>query len=154
KSKTMNAIKDKVGLRAQRLAKKGLIDAEKKGAINVSDELHCVMVVTHALMRGADSVILTADEDFLEIFFKLQWFLDTHYRAWLAAKMVKDGLYGSPVKEMADTNGYFKGPLTLYRRPTPHLREVLPQIYETVRVGVVYVSPCGLTYTMVFPFER
>ena len=136
------------------LAKKGRIDAEGKGVISISDELHCLMVITNALIRGLDSVILTADEDYVEIFFKAQWFFDTHYRAWLAAKLVKDGHYGPPVKELADTHGYFNGPLTLYRRHTQQLQETLPSIYETVSVGLVYVTPHGQIRMMVFPFER
>src|SRR5207248_4726825 len=49
KGGTMNAIKDKVGLRAQGIAKKGRIDAEEKGVISIRDELHCLMVIAYGL---------------------------------------------------------------------------------------------------------
>lgn len=154
KSDTMNAIKNKIGGRAQGLAKKGRVDAEKEGVINISDEMHCLLVILYALTTGKESVILTADEDFIEIFWKAQWFFDTHYRAWLAAKIVKDGRYGLPAKELEDTKGYFKGPLVLYHRQTQHLREVLPTIYSPVCVHVLYVSPNNMIYKTSFCFER
>jgi hypothetical protein len=153
KTETMNAIGKRIGARAQGLAKKGRRDAEKKGVINISDELHCLLVIGFALLNSEDSVILTADEDFMEIFWKAQWFFDTHYRAYLAAKMVKEGLYGDPVSEFKDTSSYFDGPLVLYRRNTTDLREVLPSLYRIVRVAVLYVSPAGFIHRLGFSFE-
>ncbi len=154
KSDTINAIRNIIGARALGLAKKGRIDIEKEGFINISDELHCLLVITYALTTGKESVLLTADEDFIEIFWKAQWFLDTHYRAWLAAKMVKEGRYGQPGEELKDTKGFFDGPLVLYRRQTLHLLEVLPPIYRPVCVHVVYVAPNNMIHKASFCFER
>lgn len=96
-------------------------------------------------------VILTTDEDFVEIFWKLQWFLDTHYRAYHAAKMVKSGRFGEPDKDIESE--LFDDPLTLYRRQTLHLDEVLPRNFSPARVSVIYVGPKE-NIKIGFQFER
>lgn len=154
KCETLNAIRNGVGPRAENLAKKGRIDLETKGNINASDELHCLIVIANALLTGEESVIVTADVDFIEVFWKAIWLLDTHYRAWSAAKLVKNGDYGDALGTVDKTSGFFKGPLTLYRRPTDHLREVLPSVYEPVRISVAYVTPHGQIQMLAFNFER
>ncbi len=154
KSRTMNAIAKRIGKRAIALAKKGRTEHNESGVICINDELHCLMVIAHALMNRRDAVLLTADQDFLEIFYKAQWFYDTHYRAWLAARLVNEGLYGEPAQEFTNTGVFFRGPLTLYRRPTNYLQEVLPPLLERpIRVHVLYVAPNGLLHHMMFPFE-
>jgi hypothetical protein len=153
KSATMDMIRKTIGERAVGLAKKGRKDAEKRGVIDISDEAHCLMVIVNALINRRHSVLLTADVDYIEIFFKAQWFFHTHYRAWLAARMIKDGQYGEPAMDFIDNAGYFDGPLTLYRRPTTHLDEVLPPAPEPVHVGVVYVAPDGRIHGIFFQFE-
>ena len=67
--------------------------------------------------------------------------------------MIKDGQYGEPAVDFVDTDGYFDGPVTLYRRPTTHLDEVLPTAPQPVRVGVVYVAGDGRIHEFFFPFE-
>ena len=54
------------------------------------------MTILYALRNRRDCMMLTADADFLEVFQKAQWFFDTHYRAWLAARMIRDGRTGNP----------------------------------------------------------
>ena len=135
------------------LAKKGRQDAEKSGIVNIHDELNCLMAIFYALMNRENSYIITADLDYVEIFYKAQWFLDTHYRAWLVAKMIKEGRYGDPDLEFTDTEGYFEGALTLHCRVTSHLLEVLPPDFRPVQVGIVYVAPDGLLYHSSFAFE-
>lgn len=153
KSATMNAIRNEIGPRAQNLAKKGREDIKKRGKIYISDEMHVLMAVLYAMINKRNSIILTADVDYVEIFYKTQWFLDTHYRAWLAAKLIKEGRYGEPAGHIEGTKGYFDGPLTLYKRPTHHLREVLPTDYSAVQVGVLYVAPDGVLHRAFFQFE-
>ena len=68
----MDVIKKKIGERAVGLAKKGRDDAELKGAININDEAHCLMVILNALINRRHSVLITADSDYIEIFFKAQ----------------------------------------------------------------------------------
>jgi hypothetical protein len=100
-------------------------------------------------------VILTADYDCLEIFYKAQWFLDAHYRAWLAAPLIKDGLLGNPQRHWRDDERrFFDGSVALYRRHTPHLRELLPLSHSSVRTGVLYVSPDNIVYELAFNFDR
>src|SRR5262249_7428462 len=142
-----------LGPRAQRLAKKGRDDAEATGQTNISDEMHCIMAILYALQNRQRTVILTADADFVEIFYKAQWFFDTHYRAWLAAKLVQAGQYGKPVREVQDTQGLFAGPLKLYRRPSPHMLEVLPFHSRPVLAEVLYVAPDGMLHNPSFAFE-
>jgi hypothetical protein len=154
KCETMNAIGKQLGRRAQLLAKKGRIDAEAGRGINAKDEVHCLMAICHALLTGQETMILTADVDFLEIFFKAQWFFDTHYRAWLAAQQVAMGMFGHPVKTLEATRGIFLEPLTLYRRPTYHLREVLPPQFKPAFAGVIYVAPDGRVQMVNFKFEQ
>jgi hypothetical protein len=153
KSGTMNAIRKLLGPRAQDIAKKGRDDAERHRTINISDEMNVLMAVLYALLAKRNSIILTADRDYVEIFYKVQWFLDTHYRAWLAAKRIKEGRYGEPAGHMGDTKGYFDGRLTLYKRPTYHLREVLPADWSAIQVGVLYVAPDGELHRAAFSFE-
>jgi hypothetical protein len=153
KSGTMNAIRNRLGLRAQGLAKKGREDVEGRGTINISDQMNVMIAVLFALLNKRSSFILTADVDYLEIFYKVQWFLDTHYRAWLAAKMLKEGRYGESAEQMGDTKGYFDGPLTLYKRPTHHMLEVLPADSSAVQVGILYAAPNGKLHRAGFPFE-
>ena len=113
KCDTMNAIVNALGPRAIGLAKKGRIDSEKGREININDELHCLIAICHSLITGRESVILTADKDFLEIFWKAQWFFDTHYRAYFAAELVKSGAFGKPLGVLETTRGYFDSQLTL-----------------------------------------
>jgi hypothetical protein len=68
--------------------------------------------------------------------------------------MVKDGWYGSPIKTIPDASCFFRGPLTLYRRPTHDLREALESLYEPVRVAVIYVNPHEEIQVLSFVFER
>ncbi len=151
---TLNVIRKEIGQRAEGLAKKGRVDLERKGRYSVSDELHCLMTIAYALSHGRGCAILTTDLDMVEIFYKAQWFFDTHYRAFLAAKLVKEGVYGEPIGVLENTRGYFDGPVTLYRRPTLQMREVLPTEYDPVRVAVFYVPPEGALRIAQFPFER
>lgn len=154
KCKTMNVIANKIGRRALLLARKGRIDAERAGVVNINDELHCLLAICYSLLTGRESVILTSDVDFTEIFYKAQWFFDTHYRAYLAAKAIRSGSFGRPVKTLDNCHGYFDGGLALYKRRTSHLREVLPNIYHQALVSVIYVAPDGTIRKMGFSFER
>jgi hypothetical protein len=154
KCETMNAIGKTVGRRGLGLAKKGRIDAENHRLVNLNDELHCLMAICYALLTGRESVILTADQDFVEIFYKAQWFFDTHYRAYHAAKLVSAGEFGEPATVLQDSGGCFDGPLTLYRRHTSHLREVLPRVHRSVPVSVIYVAPDSVLHKVGFRFER
>lgn len=50
-----------------------------------TDESLVYFAAVHAVSTGRPTVVLTKDQDVLEQFYKLWWFLDTHYRAMLLA---------------------------------------------------------------------
>jgi hypothetical protein len=151
--RTMKEIGRKLGPRAQGLARKGRKDTENRSVISVNDEFHCLLAILHALVTKTESVILTADIDFLEIFQKLFWFFDSHYRAMLAAELIRKGNYGQPIGMLEVTQGYFSGPIKLYRRVSNEMMEVLPHFYQTIPVSVVYVSPDGQVHRFGSKFE-
>jgi hypothetical protein len=153
KSETMNAIRNYFGPRAIGLAKKGRIDAERTGLININDELNCLLAVYYALKSGRDAFVITADQDYVEIFYKIQWFFDTHYRAWLAAPLVKCGVFGQ-AERCNDSKGIFNGAFDLYQRPSSNLIEVLPSRYTPVTAGVFYLAPDSMLHYYGFTFER
>jgi len=55
-----------------------------------TDESLVVLAALHALKTGQPTVVLTRDQDVLEQFYKLWWFLDGHYRAMLMADRYAD----------------------------------------------------------------
>lgn len=153
KSATMNAIRAQIGPRAQGLAKKGRQSAESSGLVNISDEMHCVMMILYALTTGRDVMMLTADLDNIEIFFKAQWLVDTHYRGWLTARLITEGRYGKPVREFDAPYDHFEGPVTLYKRYSMQMHDVLPSKARGVYAGVLYVAPDGTLQRTRFRFE-
>lgn len=152
-AKTMKEIGRKLGPRAQGLARKGREDMKKRGEISVNDEFHCLLAISHALLTETESVILTTDIDCLEIFQKLFWFIDSHYRAMLAGDLIAQGKYGQPIGTVENTQGYFLSPITLYRRVSDELSEVLPHVYRSVPVSVVYLAPDGHVHRFGAKFE-
>lgn len=155
KNDMMNLVKDHFGLRAVPLAKKGRDELEQRGEISLRDEAHCLLAVVYALLHGRETFILTADYDLTEIFCKVQWFFDTHYKAWLAANLVKAGRFGEPVRVWEDSQGqFFKGSVSLYSKRPHDLLEVLPASHTTVPVHLMYVTPMGQIQWFTFLFER
>ena len=153
KSRTMDRISQTIGQRAVQLAKKGRESVAQKGMVNVCDEMHCLMVIFYALVNRIDCVLLTADSDHLEIFYKAQWLIDTHYRAWLVAKLINTGKYKPCTQQLTQTDGYFCSPVTLYPRKSHQLRDILPHSYQSVKVSVLHVSPQNVIHKMTFAFD-
>jgi len=153
KSDMLNAVKDRVGLRAQRLAQKGRKDVESGGQININDESLLAHAVALSLVSGVETVVVTSDYDLVEIFYKFQWFIDTHYRAWLAAKQLF-AAGAKPVACKAGLTNWFDGPVALYEKQSTNLSEVLPFHYEPVAVHVVYTDSRGDGLWCSFIFER
>ena len=150
---TMNAIKDNVGTRAQALARKGRKDFEERGAFNINDEALVVLAIAYALGTGVETAIVTTDSDYLEIFYKAQWFLDTHFRSWLTGEWVANGLLGQSTGEHS-SELFFEGPIRLYKKPSLTMEEVLPVTFSPIPVHVLFVSPCGDVIRFGFLFER
>ncbi|MBN1590842.1 MAG: hypothetical protein JW888_15120 [Pirellulales bacterium] len=86
--KLTSIIQSSVGDRGFVLAKKGLRDYGKPNFS--ADEDLVVAGVTHAILTGHETVILTRDRDPLEQFRKFGYLLDTHYRSSLIAEAFSD----------------------------------------------------------------
>jgi hypothetical protein len=79
----MERLHQDLGSRGYLLAKKG---AEVTNLDNLlTDETLVYLAMKTGIETGREVVILSKDEDILEQFSKLQWLLDTHYRAMLLA---------------------------------------------------------------------
>ncbi len=77
-----------VGDRGVMLARKGLLDYGKPNF--AADEDLVVAAVTHAILTGQETSILTRDRDPLEQFRKLLYLIDTHFRCHLVAESFLD----------------------------------------------------------------
>jgi len=80
-------LSENVGPRAYHLAKKGF--DERQAQPRYTDEVLICTAFINAILTGRETVILTKDYDLLEQFYKLQWLLDTHYRAFLLAQRIR-----------------------------------------------------------------
>lgn len=95
---------------------RALLLAHKNGARVVADPLGtdeylvCAAAI-HGLKTGESTVVLTKDQDVLEQFYKLWWFLDTHYRSMLMAE------------------AYAADPLRYPHLPIPHTTWTSNQFY-------------------------
>src|SRR5216684_1224101 len=83
-------------------SERGLALAHKDGRSVVldkwaTDESLVYLAAAHALETGRPTVILTKDQDVLEQFYKLWWFLDTHYRAMLMAEHYSRNRFAFPI---------------------------------------------------------
>lgn len=73
-----------LGPRAVLLARKGSRGDPTKQTY-ATDEIVIVAAFLIAIEKSQAVVILTRDQDLLELFYKMQWLLDTHYRGWFLA---------------------------------------------------------------------
>jgi len=74
----------------RQLGQRGLLLVHKDGRRTAfdqwaTDECLTYCAAEHGIRTGRPTVLLTKDHDILEQFYKLWWFLDTHYRAMLMA---------------------------------------------------------------------
>ena len=67
-----------------------------------TDESLVVLAALHALKTGQPTVVLTRDQDVLEQFYKLWWFLENHYRAMLMADRYADDPLGFRMHPLPD----------------------------------------------------
>jgi hypothetical protein len=95
-----------------------------------TDESVVYSAAAHSLRTGEPTVILSQDQDVLEQFYKLWWFLDTHYRAKLMADefVLNPSAYErSPMPDTAVTRNFFEADDGfLLNRGNRRMREVLP----------------------------
>jgi hypothetical protein len=96
-----------------------------------TDEALVVLAAMHAIQTGQQTVILTRDEDVMEQFYKLRWFLDTHYRGMLTADVYAREFSTFTTHKLADVGDVItdafeiEGGL-LFERTDEFLQRVLP----------------------------
>lgn len=101
-----------------------------------TDESLVYLAALHGLTTGEPTIVLTQDQDVLEQFYKLWWFLDTHYRAMLLAQeYVRDPLKYRhyPIPNTAVVRDFFESDeCFLLDRGSGRMREVLPPTFSFV----------------------
>ena len=148
----------------KKLGERGLSLAYKRGAaifpasswLMHTDESLVYLAASFALSHGRPTVILTKDQDVLEQFYKLWWFLDTHYRAMLLA----DEYVGNPFRylteslpNLEETRNFFDlHNAILVRRGSDRMTAVLPRRFDFVAVECWHLGN-GMTKA-VFGAER
>lgn len=155
KSVAMNELKAAFGERGQMIAKKGSLAGTEKSEYSLCDEAHVLLAIFFGIFTGTETVIVTTDKDLLEVFYKAQWFLDTHYRAMLAAEVIANGKWPSDAKVLRDIDGNgFRGDVSIFPYASATFREVLPKVYDPVQIHCFYVHPDGTATHLIFAFER
>jgi hypothetical protein len=81
--KLMQQLHEDLGPRGYMLAKKGRDAKDPENLL--TDETLVYLAMKDSIETGREVVILSKDEDIMEQFYKLQWLMDTHYRAMLLA---------------------------------------------------------------------
>jgi len=96
-----------------------------------ADEALVFSAAWHSLCTGEPAIVLTQDQDVLEQFYKLWWFLDTHYRGMLMAEeyAAEPNHYPrSALPATAVTRNYFNlSESFMINRGNGRMREVLPK---------------------------
>jgi hypothetical protein len=96
-----------------------------------ADEALVFSAAWHSLCTGEPAIVLTQDQDVLEQFYKLWWFIDTHYRGMLMAKeyAAEPNRYPrSALPETAVTKTFFNlSESFMINRGSGRMREVLPK---------------------------
>lgn len=117
------------GQRGLSLVRKGGEDAAKDKWF--ADEALVFSAAWHSLCTGEPTIILTLDQDVLDQFYKLWWFLDTHYRGMLLAEEYASDPTRYPRLALPDTavvrNFFNLGESFLISRGSGRMREVLPK---------------------------
>jgi hypothetical protein len=121
-----------------------------------TDEYLVYAAAAHCLSTGEPTLILTQDQDVMEQFYKLWWFLDTHYRAMLLAdEYVSDPFkyphYELPRTAVTENQFEFDGALLVDRGPR-RMRGVLPPFSTFASAECWLISGHGTR--LVFGAER
>jgi hypothetical protein len=119
---------------------RGLLLAKKPNPAR-TDEALVYLAVEHALTTGRQSVILTADADIEEQFYKLFWLIDTHYRGMLLAdRYVKESVglrpKGFPKELTSDPRWPFEAEGgVMIDRGSHDLNDLLPEKFSFVAIS-------------------
>jgi hypothetical protein len=121
-----------------------------------TDESLVYFAAAHAISTGRPTVVLTKDQDVLEQFYKLWWFLDTHYRGMLMANEYASDPFRfrlHPIPDLPLVRAAFElDDGMLLERGTDRMNAVLPQRFDFVSSECWLVGPT-LT-SLVFGAER
>jgi hypothetical protein len=120
------------GQRGQVLAKKGRTGTGDPAP--VADEEMVLLAFVHALCCGTETVILSGDKDIEDQVYKLQWLLDTQYRAMLFAERWVKGDISLPVRPLDVTapelaKAFCGSDAVIIEGRSPSLSEVLPEAF-------------------------
>jgi hypothetical protein len=122
---------------------RGLVLAHKDGRPVVADkwatdESLVYLAAENALRTGRPTIVLTKDQDVLEQFYKLWWFLDTHYRATLIAEAYSRDSAKYPARELPDVkyvDRFFRKECAeLVEMGAQRMRDFLPRKHSFVSV--------------------
>lgn len=122
---------------------RGLVLVHKDGRPVVADkwatdESLVYLAAENALRTGRPTVILTKDQDVYEQFYKLWWFLDTHYRAMLIADAYSGDPFRYPMHKLPSVKYvdrfFYEENALLVEVGTRRMRAFLPRAYKFVSV--------------------
>jgi hypothetical protein len=121
-----------------------------------TDESLVYFAAEHALRTGQQTVVLTKDQDVMEQFYKLWWFLDTHYRAMLIADEYAENPFRYKVLPLPDlpriSDVFEVSTGVLLQRGPDRMRAVLPSQFDFVAASCWVV---GNSFTpLTFGAER
>jgi hypothetical protein len=145
-----NLVKTRFGERGSRLAKNS--DRHGQPDHRYNDEAIVMFAITHALMSGQETIILTHDEKVFEQFYKAVWLVDTHWHSMLMADLfAKDPLAFAPLRHASDAPERVVRVLeqvfdlstadaVFMNKPSPELREILPSGLTTVPIQCVLIK--------------
>lgn len=154
KSLVMSKVAENHGQRGLMFAKDGLKSLKASDAVNTNDEAIVLMTLLYSLVKRRHVCLLTMDSHVLDIFYKLQWFIDTHYTSWLAAKKIKSGFYGVPRKSIADELAhFFEGECEIYQKKSFVFDEVREVQHNYYTFEVIYVQDNEVLHGLRYKWE-
>lgn len=113
----MSKVTEQHGRRGKMFARSGRDEFDKSGFVNLNDEAIALLAFLFCVQHEKNVCLLTTDSHLLDIFYKLQWFIDTHYTSWLVGQAVAHGFYGSPDSGKCEmTDHFFEGSCELYKK--------------------------------------
>jgi hypothetical protein len=130
-----------VGETQRSFGQRGLLLVHKEGrSVPIdrfaTDESLVYSALANGISTGRATILLTRDRDLLEQFYKLCWFLDTHYRAMLIGKlfMAEPNRYDKRAIPASAAEEFFEDESILWMTPSSRMKDCLPRTAHTVVV--------------------
>ena len=154
RNEAMNFIRKEFGPRAELFVKKANKYFEKNGTHILNDEAQVMTAILFALYLKKQTTIISFDADIFETFYKMQYLIDTHYRAMLTGDQIAAGNYGESNGTWIDQEKKcFADRVTFYEKRDVKFRDVLPNDYSIVPVNCIYIAPNDEMDWITFNFE-